>query len=211
MARQKEHWKQLQFCELVDLPYLDYSKAWRKVIYKSSTYFVSEDAQVYSMSVARLLNGQVRDVNTRKYKHYNFKGKWFSAHILCMLSHGTPQPTIDHEINHKDMNSLNNHISNLEWVTHKENIKHAFDNGRKRYKGKEHWMYGKEVSEETRKKMSERKLGVNHPKFKGYYVVYGKEYVTPHQAASEIGLAYKTIYKRCLCGTHKPDFDFKPV
>lgn len=33
------------------------------------------------------------------------------------------------ECNHKDSNRTNNHISNLEWITHKENVQHSIKMG----------------------------------------------------------------------------------
>lgn len=56
--------------------------------------------------------------------------------VACLY---IPQPVGYNYVNHKDGNRQNNHVSNLEWVQHSENIKHSWrklrtDNNSNRYK-----------------------------------------------------------------------------
>lgn len=41
-----------------------------------------------------------------------------------------PNPNCKSDVNHIDSNPQNNHISNLEWLSHKENMEHASKSGR---------------------------------------------------------------------------------
>lgn len=58
----------------------------------------------------------------------NNKSTLFSVHRLVAL-HFVPNPHNKAFVNHKDGNKLNNHASNLEWVTKSENTYHAYETG----------------------------------------------------------------------------------
>ena len=53
------------------------------------------------------------------------KGKKYLVHRLVALTFIENNDPNKIEVNHKDLNGLNNHVDNLEWVTPSENVKHG--------------------------------------------------------------------------------------
>lgn len=60
---------------------------------------------------------------------------WLVARLVCLAFYGIPdnfsltKTGSRMTVNHKDGNRLNNKVENLEWITLKENIQHAFRTG----------------------------------------------------------------------------------
>jgi hypothetical protein len=89
-------------------------------------YRISSDGKVYS------LNGTKKTyISNTGYERVNLwkkgKGKKYSIHRLVAIAF-IPNPDNYKEVNHKDGNKRNNHVTNLEWCNASQNIKHAYSN-----------------------------------------------------------------------------------
>jgi hypothetical protein len=121
---------------------------WKDIDFTNGEYQVSNLGRVKSMSRKILLsNGNTRTIkekilknliDSKKYYMVSIYNKKYRTHRLIANAF-IPNLGNKPYINHKDSNRVNNLIENLEWVTHEENMKHAWDNKRfpKKF-GKDH-------------------------------------------------------------------------
>ncbi len=105
---------------------------WKPIAECNGEYYISDHGRVKSMKFGkeRILKPCP---NTRGYLIVFVAGKWEKQR--CNLIHQLvaktflPNPESKPQVNHKDGNKLNNSVTNLEWMTHQENIQHAWDTG----------------------------------------------------------------------------------
>lgn len=118
----------------------------KEIIYKENKFKINEDGSIIYK------NGKQVNINTNAdgYRVVSMSSRTVGVHRLVALAYvHNSHPDTKIEVNHIDFNRVNNHYSNLEWMTHAENIRYSVENGR--YKGK----FGKDNPNYGNTKLSE--------------------------------------------------------
>lgn len=102
--------------------------AWKE----NPIYFVTRDGRVFSSAKAGQFTLRRLYVNNLGYHKVGLrdgdgKMRLMSVHRLVALTF-VPNPENKPEVNHRDLDKLNNRMENLEWMTHRENLTHAREN-----------------------------------------------------------------------------------
>ncbi len=107
------------------------TEIWKDVVGYEGLYSVSDQGRVKShwYGNARILAQSTNKHGYLKLTLSNKEGmRNFTIHILVALSHTGTRPS-GYDISHKDGCKTNNNASNLEYITHKENINKKHEHG----------------------------------------------------------------------------------
>lgn len=144
---------------------------WKDVV-GCEGYQVSNFGRVKSLKYRNKCEERILKQTKNKVTGYymvNICGKTRSVHRLVAQAL-IPNPHNLPQINHKDEDKTNNHVENLEWCDRKYNVNYGTSiqrakQHRKILKGDDNPMWGKHLSEETKKKLRECNTGENNPNF----------------------------------------------
>lgn len=98
-----------------------------KIINGYDNYLIYNNGKIFNQNTKRWLKGSVSENGYLYYRlSKNGQKKMFYGHRL-VAEHFIDNPNNLPVVNHKDGDKLNNNVSNLEWSSYSDNIKHAYD------------------------------------------------------------------------------------
>lgn len=103
---------------------------WKCIPGYNRAYEISNFGRIRSSKFGSIEQKSLRLLNGYYGTTLHLGGVRTTVKVHRMVAHAfIPNPENKPQVNHIDGNKLNNHVSNLEWCTAKENINHAIDTG----------------------------------------------------------------------------------
>ena len=103
-------------------------EVWKDIKGFEGLYAISNKGNVKSLKSGKILKPYDNDGYYRITLNKGGKSKRFLVHVLVVIHFIGDKPFKNAQINHKDLNKHNNCVTNLEWVTPSDNVKHAIKN-----------------------------------------------------------------------------------
>ena len=150
---------------------------WKDLKGFEDEYKISSNGDIIYKKNNKNINTRIsKDGYIRVTLYYQNKSYIKSVHRLTAETFIERKPIINNlEVNHIDGNKLNNNINNLEWVTHKENIMHAWKN---------------KLFEPVRE--ASKRYGKNNPNAKRVYQIKDKKVIGVYDTIKEASIKTKT-------------------
>jgi len=161
-----------------------------KTIKDYENYEISNFGNVKNKKTGRILN-LYKKKNYYLVYLYNKEGKKAKLVHRLVANAFIENPNNYPQINHKDENSLNNCVDNLEWCTAKYNSNYGHH--KEKLKNNKSFL-GKHHAEESKQKIRLSKLG-KESKRKRKIIINNVEYESITQAMNELKIHTRKLYK----------------
>ncbi len=165
-----------------------------KIIEGFTDYKVSENGDVYSIKRNKMLRQYERKNYLGVYLYCNNKRQYKMTHRL-VASAFISNPNNLPQVNHKDENSRNNNVNNLEWCTAKYNCNYGNHIVKLRKRMTENNpSKGRHHTKEAIEKMRLKKIG-QPSKRKRKIIIDGIEYESITEAMNKLNISTRKLYK----------------
>lgn len=93
------------------------------------SYLINKSGQVYSIKYKKIMKQSINKWGYATMGIYKNKKRFNVRVNRLVASTFIPNPENLEQVNHIDGNKLNDHVSNLEWCSRLDNMRHASKNG----------------------------------------------------------------------------------
>ncbi len=166
-----------------------------KVIVDFSNYKINNIGEIFNIKTNKKLKQYFKKNYYSVWLYKNGKRYFKLVHRLVGKAF-IPNPHNYPQINHKDENTKNNTVDNLEWCSAKYNCNYGSHKLKlsKRMSGKNNHFYGKHHSKEALEKMRLAKLG-KESKRKRVIMIDGIKYNSITDAMRLLKISTRKLYK----------------